>query len=115
MVFRLADVEDDRIGCGSGLIDSTAEPLLDLAVAAASPRRQALRQHFRRRRDRDHHDIGIDPAHRGNHGARHIGDHGAAGADIVVDTATQRVAVTVRLPMHGVGIAAHAPDGRHRS
>ena len=94
---------------------STVRPSrsLDPAVAAPRPHRQPLRQHFRRRRDRNHHDIGIGPAHRADHRARDVGDHRAAGADIVIDRARQRIAMAVRLPVHGIFALLARAGGIH--
>src|SRR6202012_3051000 len=78
--------------------------LPDLSAAAAPPCRQTLSKPLRRRRYRHHHDIGVGPARRCDHGSRHVGDYIAAGANIVVNAAIERIAMTVRLPMHGVGI-----------
>src|ERR1700730_17136538 len=99
MVFDAADVDDGSIG-RSRVIDGAAKPVLDLAVAAAGPRGQALRENVRGCRDRDHGDMCIAAAHRIDHGARYVDDHGAAGAEFVIDAALQAVVMAVRFPVY---------------
>src|SRR6266404_5403134 len=112
MVLRAADIGDGHVRHGRGIADDTAKPVGEPSVAAARPRGKALAKNFRRRRDRDHHDIRIGAAYRFNYRARYIGDHRAPGADIVIERAGQCVAVAMCFPMNSeVALAARLPEG----
>jgi hypothetical protein len=107
MVLDTADIDDSHVWRGCETLDGAAEPVLDLPVAATRPRSKAFGENFCWRRDRNHRDIGIGAAYRANHRARNIRHHCAPGADVVIDSAGQSVAMAVGLPMHRE-IAAHA-------
>ena len=111
MVFGAADVCDRHVGSGCRVVIFTAKPLRNLAVAAASARRQTFGQNFGRRRYPNNCQIGVSAAQRVNHGSRYVGDHGAVGADIVIDRAGQCVAMAMRLPIHRkLAAAARLPE-----
>src|SRR6266700_8282743 len=95
MLLDAADISNDDIRRSCTAIDDAAKPVINLPVTAASPRGKTFGENFGRRHDRDHHDIGIGPTHRVDHRARYIGDHGAPGADFVIDLAWQGGAVTM--------------------
>src|SRR3984893_17429733 len=99
MVFDAADIDDGSIG-RSRVIDGAAKPVLDLAVAAAGPRGQAVRENVRACRDRNHGDMFIAAAHRIDDGARYVDDHRGAGAEFVIDAARQAVVMAVRFPVY---------------
>src|SRR5438477_10470927 len=98
MILDVAGIVDGDIRRGRDL-GGAANPVLDLSVTAARPRSKAFGESFRRRRDRDHRDIGIGLAHCVHHGARYIDDDRAPGADIAIDRPGQAVAMAMRLPM----------------
>jgi len=64
--------------------------------------RNPFSQNVWRRRNQNHHHVGIGAAHGANHRARYVGDDGSPSADFVVDPARERIAVAMRLPVHGI-------------
>jgi len=71
MMFDATDIDDGDILRGRGIIDGAAKPVREPPVAAPRPSGKASAENFRRRRDRDHRDIGIGAAHRLHNRARY--------------------------------------------
>src|ERR1700730_6550986 len=112
MMLDVADIGDGRVRCGADTIHGPVKPVRDQPVAAARPRRKAFGKNLRWRRDRNHDDISVDPAHRIHDRARYLGDNRTSGPDNVVDRTWQRVAMAVRFPMNSeLAITARLPEG----
>src|SRR5512138_496438 len=73
MVFSAAGIDDGHVGRLRGVLDRAVQTAVQTAVALPRAHRDPFSQNLGRRRDRNHHDIGIGTARGADHGMRHVG------------------------------------------